>query len=218
MYSPQHFQEDRAELQQELIRAHPLGLLIVGGAGRAGGVTADTIPFIFYPDEGACGVLRCHVARANPLWLALAAAGECLVVFQGPDAYVSPGWYASKAETHKVVPTWNYSMVQVRGMARVMDEALWLRRQLDDLTAQQEGRMPAPWRIADAPPDFVAATMKAIVGIEIAVTAIAGKWKVSQNRSEADRHGVVEGMLAQNPPATAMAALVGGCPADIKAA
>lgn len=191
MYTQAAFQEDRPDLQHALIRDYPLGTLIAtGGAG----VTADLIPFILYPDEGARGVLRAHVARGNPVLEALRAGSEVLVVFQGEDAYVSPSWYATKAETHKVVPTWNYAMVQVRGRPRVVDDGAWLRRVLDDLTDKQEAALPAPWRVAEAPAEFLERIAQAIIGIEIPVASIAGKWKMSQNRGAADRLGVIAGL------------------------
>lgn len=204
MYLQSAFQEDRAELQHGLIRAYPLGTLIVASGGH---VTADPIPFILYPDEGERGVLRAHVARANPVWRVLQEAGECLVVFQGANDYISPSWYASKAEHHKVVPTWNYSTVQVRGTARVMDDGRWLRPLLDDLTAMHEERLPQPWKLSDAPPAFIETVMQAIIGIELPIASIVGKWKVNQNRSVADREGVVAG-LRERPDGAAMAALV----------
>lgn len=205
MYLPTAFAEDRLEVRHGLMRAYPLATLILADAD---GISADPIPFMLYADDGASGlgVLRAHVARANPLWRKLESGARCLVVFQGPDGYISPTWYETKRTTHKVVPTWNYAVVQARGDARVVDDAAWLRRQLDDLTASQEGRMPAPWKPSDAPADFVAANMRAIVGIEIAIDSLVGKWKVSQNRAEQDRHGVVEGLQAAANPA--MAALV----------
>ncbi len=207
MYLPPAFAEDRLEVRHGLLRAFPLATLILSDAS---GTSADMVPFMLYAQEGShgLGLLRAHVARANPLWRKLAAAPECLVLFHGPEDYISPNWYASKASTHKVVPTWNYAMVQARGAGRVVDDPVWLRRQLDDLTASQEGRQPAPWRVADAPPDFVAATIKGIIGIEIDIASLVGKWKVSQNRSTEDRRGVVDGLLSQQPPSVAMAALV----------
>ncbi|WBS05465.1 FMN-binding negative transcriptional regulator [Pseudoduganella sp. SL102] len=204
MYNPASFAEDRLAVQHALIRAHPLATLIVAGSME---LTADFVPFILYPDEGARGVLRAHVARANPLWRELEQGAECLLLFQGPQAYVSPGWYASKAETHKVVPTWNYTMVQVRGTARVTDDGAWLQRQMRDLTAGQEGAMARPWSLDDAPADFVAALTRAVVGIEIPIAHIAAKWKISQNRSAADRAGVADGLAERAP---AMADLVRG--------
>ena len=193
MYLPPAFAEDRLEVRHGLMRAYPLATLVLADAD---GVTADLIPFMLYADQGdgGLGVLRAHVARANPLWRKLQAAPPCLVLFQGPDAYISPSWYESKRTTHKVVPTWNYAMVQARGRGRVVDDAAWLRRQLDDLTASQEGRLPQPWQPADAPAAFLAATMKGIVGIEIPIDSLVGKWKVSQNRDAADQRGVVAGL------------------------
>ena len=206
MYLPNAFAEDRLEVRHGLMRAHPLAMLILADA--EGNLGADLIPFMLYADEGesGLGLLRAHVARANPLWRRLQDAPSCLVVFQGPEAYISPSWYETKRTTHKVVPTWNYAMVQARGSARVTDDAAWLRRQLDDLTASQEGRLPAPWQPSDAPADFLAATMKGIVGIEIPIDSLVGKWKVSQNRGAEDQRGVVEGLRSSSEQA--MAALV----------
>jgi transcriptional regulator len=201
MYLPPAFAEDRLEVKHGLIQAYPLGMLIIPAAanGDTSVPSADLVPFALYSGEGEAGlgVLRAHIARANPAWKALAAGGECLVVFRGPEAYISPTWYASKAESHKVVPTWNYAMVQVRGTARVVEDAAWLRRQLGDLTAMQESGLPQSWTLSDAPPDFIEGLLKAIVGIEIPIASIIGKWKVSQNRSAADASGVVAGLHAR---------------------
>jgi transcriptional regulator len=193
MYLPAAFREDRREVQFELIRAHPLGLLITG---TNGGLMANPVPCMAYENEGAHGVLRAHVARANPQWQELAAARECLVVFQGPQAYISPTWYATKRETHKVVPTWNYATVHVWGRPQIFEDPTWLRRQIGDLTHAQENTRPQPWKISDAPVGFIDAQFKAIVGIEILIERIEGKWKMSQNRSEADRQGAVQGLVA----------------------
>lgn len=203
MYCQPQFQEQQLDRQHALIAAHPLGMLIIPGAAS---VSADLLPFVLYPDEGPHGVLRAHIPRNNPACAALQDGAQCLVVFQGPHAYVSPSWYASKAETHKVVPTWNFTMVQVRGPATLVEDGAWLRRQLDDLTDAHEGRMPQPWTVADAPPEFIAAISRAIVGVEIPIASLAGKWKISQNRSEADRAGVIEGLQGRGE--AAMAALV----------
>lgn len=197
MYLPDYSREDRHEVQFELMRTHPLGLLISHGPG---GLLANPVPFTAYPDEAPGGVLRAHVARANPQWREFAGAAECLVVFQGPHAYISPSWYPSKAEHHRTVPTWNYATVHAWGRPTLHEDAAWLRRQIDDLTAAHEGGRPVPWKVADAPADFVAAQLKAIVGIEIAVTRIEAKWKMSQNRSEADRRGVIAGLQAGGTP------------------
>lgn len=197
MYIPASFREDRLEAMHALMRTHPLAMLIVQGRD---GLQAAPVPFILYAGEGEHGTLRAHVARANPLWRELDGAGECLVVFQGPDGYVTPSWYASKATTHKVVPTWNYATVQARGRAAAIDDAAWLRRQLDDLTRCHEAGRPQPWSVDDAPADYLAAQMKALVGIEIPIARIEGKWKMSQNREMADRQGVVDGLRAADDP------------------
>src|SRR5262249_41866433 len=132
----------------------------------------------------------------------------CLVVFQGPQAYVTPSWYATKAETGKVVPTWNYAMVQVRGRAKAHEDAAWLRPQVEALTGQHESARTVPWHVTDAPDDFVAMQLRAIVGLEIPISAIEGKWKVSQNRPEADKRGVLAGFVGEGEQQAAMAALV----------
>jgi transcriptional regulator len=201
MYLPPAFAEDRLEVKHGLIRAYPLGTLIVhSGAG----LSADNIPFMLY-EEGGCGTLRAHVARANPVWQLLAQGATFMLQFQGPEAYISPSWYAAKQTDHKVVPTWNYAVVQVRGTATVHGDPAWLRRLLDDLTAFHEKELPQPWAPSDAPPEYIATLSKAIVGIEIRIGEIAGKWKVSQNRPASDQKLVVQGLEGR---ADAMAALV----------
>lgn len=191
MYLPSAFREDRIEVQHALIRAHPLGLLITAGPA---GLLANPFPFLVDAEGSQKGTLRLHIARANPQWRELEAVQECLVVFQGPQDYVTPSWYATKRQTGKVVPTWNYATVHVWGCPRIMNDNAWLRRQLDDLTASRESRRPQPWKVDDAPADFVAAQMRAIVGVEIPIRRIEGKWKMSQNRPEADRAGVIAGL------------------------
>ena len=185
MYLPASFREDRPEELHALIRAHPLGTLVTQGAGE---LQASPLPFLL--DNTT---LRAHMARANPHWKAL-DGHDGLVIFMGPDAYVTPDWYPSKAATHKVVPTWNYAAVHVRGTIRVVDEPGWLAQQIADLTAAHEACRPRPWAPSDAPAYFIAAQMKAVVGLEIAITAIEGKWKMSQNREPDDREGVIRGM------------------------
>lgn len=169
---------------------------------------ANLVPFIVDAEASERGTLRAHVSRANPQWRELAAVAECLVVFQGPQAYITPSWYETKRETGKVVPTWNYATVHAWGAPRVIEDEAWLRAQIDALTKQQERARREPWHVADAPDDFVAAQVRGIVGIEIPIARIEGKWKVSQNRPEADRAGVVEGLRAQGETSAAMAALV----------
>jgi transcriptional regulator len=205
MYQPPLFREDRADLQHDLIRAHPLGLLVTAGPG---GLMANPIPFLIDPQASERGTLRCHLARANPQWQELGAIEECMVVFQGAQSYVTPSWYATKRETGKVVPTWNYATVHVWGRPRVVDDEAWLRRQIDDLTLLQEGVRATQWKVADAPDAFVTAQVKGIVGVEIVIARIEGKWKVSQNRPQADRVGVVEGLRQDGEAGEPMAALV----------
>lgn len=205
MYLPASFREDRIDVQQALIRAYPLGLLITAGAG---GLMANPIPFLLDAEGTAYGTLRAHIARANPQGLELAAGEECLVVFQGPQAYITPAWYATKRETGKVVPTWNYVTVHAWGRPRLIEDLAWIRRQIGDLTTQQEQVRTDPWKVEDAPEAFVAAQMKGIVGLEIPIGRMEGKWKVSQNRPEADRIGVDAGLRAQGEAGAAMADLV----------
>ncbi len=206
MYQPPHHREDRREVQHALIRSHPLGLLISSGEG---GLLANPIPFRLVNTDLGMGTLQAHMARANPQWRALAAGAEVLIVFQGADHYVTPSWYETKRETGKVVPTWNYAIVQVRGTVRVIEDSQWLRAQVNRLTDGHESRRMIPWAVDDAPDDFITAQLKGIIGIEVPITAIEGKWKVSQNRNEADRRGVAEGLEAEGSEAAgAMAAMV----------
>jgi len=208
MYEPPLHREDDLARQHALIQARRLGLLISHGPQ---GLIANAVPFLLDRAASKLGTLKAHVARANPQWRDLQASPEALVVFQGADHYVSPSWYQSKQETRKGVPTWNYVMVQARGAARVIEDDEWLQRQIAALTARQEASRDAPWAVGDAPPDFIALQRKAIVGIEIEITDIRGKWKTSQNRSAADRAGVVQGLEAiGDEAAEAMARLVGG--------
>jgi transcriptional regulator len=195
VYQPPHFIETNRDTLHALIRAHPLGLLI---SATPDGPVADPVPFLLDADAGPHGRLRAHVARANPQWKLIASQPDMpmLVVFQGTDAYITPSWYETKRQTGKVVPTWNYAIVQARGTAVVKDDPDWIARQIADLTASQEGARAEPWAVSDAPPPFIAAQIKGIVGIEIEIAEITGKWKVSQNRPAADRAGVVAGLEA----------------------
>lgn len=202
MYLPAHFAEDRVEVLHALMREHPFATL----ASRAGdGLVADHLPLQLSPDGTR---LVGHVARANPLWKA-AAGQEVLVIFHGPQAYVSPSWYPSKHENGKAVPTWNYVVVHASGRLTAIDDAQRLRALLEDLVDRHEGDFALPWRVADAPPDYIEKMLGAIVGIEIAIAALQGKWKTSQNQPAANRTGAVAG-LSQRGMANAddMAALV----------
>lgn len=208
MYQPPHFRETRLEVLHALIRAHSLGLLICNGPE---GPVANALPFLLDTDVKPNGRLRAHLARANPQWRMFAEAPEtaALIVFQGVDTYVTPSWYETKRETGKVVPTWNYAMVQVRGRVRVIEDAAWLAGQVSELTATQETGRPEPWAVSDAPDSYVQSQLKGIVGLEIEIAEIFGKWKVSQNRPVVDRISVAEGLEAENEPSAGeMAGLV----------
>ena len=195
MYQPPHHREDRLEVQHSLIRSHPLGLLISSGTE---GLLANAIPFLLQPSTGAFGTLQAHMARGNSQWRNLDGQ-KVLVVFQGPQAYVSPSFYETKRETGKVVPTWNYAMVQARGIANVHADAAWLDKQILALTSQHEGRRSPSWAVGDAPRAFIETQLKGIIGVEIEIQHIEGKWKVSQNRPEPDRRGVAEGLANDAP-------------------
>lgn len=193
MYLPAHFDERRPALLHGLVQREPLGLLITHGSG---GLQANPVPFLLDAGAGPHGTLRAHVARANPVWRE-AGGSEVLVVFQGPQAYVSPNWYPSKAEHGKVVPTWNYVTVQARGVLRAIEDPAWLRAFLGSLTATHEATQPRPWTLDDAPADYLEKLFGAIVGLEIELAApLVGKWKVSQNRGAADRAGTAAGLAA----------------------
>jgi transcriptional regulator len=209
MYLPEAFAETRPDVLFALIRAHPFGLLVSTGPE---GPLVSPVPFTLAADEGERGTLRAHVAHANPHWRALAAAPQALALFQGPEAYVTPSWYATKRDTGKVVPTWNYLMVEARGRATAVEDPAWLRAQIEALTTCMETPRPEPWAVADAPERFVASQIRGIVGIELPIAVVAGKRKLSQNRPAADRRGVAEG-LARKGDAT-MAGLVGAADPD----
>lgn len=215
MYQPSQFAEDRASVLQQLVRAHPLGLLITQDG--QGDMQANAIPWLLdatSPDGGP-GVLRAHVARANPVWRQARGDIDSLVVFQGPEAYISPNWYPSKAVTHQEVPTWNYCMVQARGRLQVRDDPAWVLRLVTELSDRHEAAQPVPWSVDDAPPGYIDKLLGAIVGIELQVSSLTGKWKVSQNKKEAERQGVEQALRQRGDEASAaMAAQVGrpGCP------
>ncbi|HYD53041.1 MAG TPA: FMN-binding negative transcriptional regulator [Gemmatimonadaceae bacterium] len=187
MYLPPAFAEHDPRVLHEFIDAHPLGILVTAAGGAA--PVATHLPMVLDRDRG---VLQGHLARANPQ--ATSAAGEALVIFTGPDAYVHPGWYPSKAEHGRVVPTWNYVAVHASGPLRYMEDREWLARHLERLTARHESHRERPWRIDDAPADYIERALGDIVGIELEVSRLEGKWKMSQNRSAADITGVVAGL------------------------
>jgi transcriptional regulator len=202
MYIPQYHEEQRVDVLQGLIRSHPLATWITLANGE---LLANAVPFLL--DESR-GVLLAHVARANPVWKS-AADHPSLLVFQGPQTYITPSWYPSKHEHGMAVPTWNYVVVQARGRARVIEDRDWLLAHVGAMTDTQEARQALPWKVSDAPADFIARMLGAIVGIEIPIDSLSGKWKVSQNRPAPDRLGVVAGLMGRNDTESAqMAALV----------
>ena len=207
MYLPKHFeQHDPAELAR-LLHEHPLATLVTTAAD--GTLTADHVPLEYIADDGPHGKLRGHVARANPLWRH-AAGRPVLVVFNGPQAYISPSWYPSKQANHKVVPTWNYAVVHASGVLHATEDAPWLHALVSGLTASHESSRLAPWAVGDAPDDFVQQMLRAIVGIEIPIGSLVGKWKLSQNRSAADLAGTVSGLESGDAPARATARWMAG--------
>lgn len=186
MYVPRHFAEDRHDVVVDLVRAAGYGHLVVA---TDDGLESTPIPFVI--DDELTSV-RAHVARPNPIWKL--APCDALLVVAVSDAYVSPNWYPSKAEHGKVVPTWNYEVVHLHGRLTAHDDAEWVGRQIRDLTDTNEARLPAPWAVSDAPDDYIVATQRGIVGVEVAVVRVDAKRKLSQNRSDADASGTVAGL------------------------
>jgi transcriptional regulator len=206
MYQPAHHREDRLEVQHALMRAFSLATLVTHGPS---GLIANHVPFLIDPERSRLGTLRAHIARANPQWRGFDPATEALVVFQGSERYITPSWYETKRQTGKVVPTWNYAVVHAYGTMKVIEDEGWLRCQIADLTRFNEADRTAPWAVADAPEKFVDAMVRGIVGLEIEIARIEGKWKVSQNRPQADREGVAAGLREEaDERAYALAALV----------
>ncbi|UOQ71562.1 FMN-binding negative transcriptional regulator [Hymenobacter cellulosilyticus] len=166
------------------------------------GLVANHIPLLIQSDSTPYGTLQGHIARANPLWRSFQPEVDALAIFQGPDAYITPEWYATKQETGKVVPTWNYAVVHAHGTLRIIDDAAWVRHQIEQLTAAHEAASATPWELTDAPAGFIESLLPAVVGIEITITRLEGKWKASQNQPECNRAGVVAGLTARQCPTT----------------
>jgi transcriptional regulator len=184
MYTPKYFAETRVEVLHGLMHDHPFATVV---ASTANGLVANHLPF-----ELVGGLLHGHVARGNEL--AQLDGAEVLLVFHGPDGYISPNWYPTKQETHREVPTWNYAVVHVHGRLRVIDDADWLRRLLETLTHRHEAGQPQPWKMSDAPEDHIEKSLRAIVGLEVAVERIEGKFKLNQNHPARNRAGVIAGL------------------------
>lgn len=191
MYLPEHFRESRIELLHNFIRRHPLAVLV---AMRTEGLSADHIPMQLWPRSDGVLTLRGHIARSNSLWRVLNTDAPILAIFGGAAHYISPSWYPSKRSSGKVVPTWNYSAVHVAGQIRFIEDSSWLRALVESLTDQHEAEALHRWKVSDAPEDYIQAMLQAIVGFEICVTSIQGKFKASQNRNEADRAGVARAL------------------------
>lgn len=206
MYVQKHFEEADIRTKHALMRAHPLATWVAQSEGE---LIVNHIPLLLHADEGPNGTLRGHLPRANRAGSASCTRTDSVFVFHGAQAYVTPSWYAGKGEHGKVVPTWNYAVVHAHGMPRIVDDASWLLAHLQALTAEHEAGQAQPWKVSDAPADFIVQLMNALVGIEIPISKLVGKWKVSQNRSEADRRGVAAGLRARSDEASAaMADLV----------
>jgi transcriptional regulator len=192
MYIPPHFEERDVAVLHALVRSHPLGAWVIESDG---GLVVNHIPFLLDASRGPFGTLVGHVARANPAWTTRSTI-ESVVVFQGPQTYITPSWYPAKQQHGKVVPTWNYVVVHAHGTPRVVDDPAWLREHVGRLTRAHEAGREAPWQVSDAPSDYIEGMLRAIVGIEIPIVRLVGKWKASQNRPVPDRVGVIEGLQA----------------------
>jgi transcriptional regulator len=206
MYLPKSFEETRVEVLHDLIRTYPLGTLVTL---HKDGLEANHIPFEIDSAPEPFGTLRGHVARANSMWNSFSRDREALVVFQGPQTYISPSWYATKSETGMVVPTWNYAVVHAHGPLRTIEDRDWLRGFVDRLTRTHEAQQKEPWNVSDAPADYIEKQLNAIVGLELTVSRLVGKWKASQNRPRPDREGAIEGLTERGGEmARAMAKLI----------
>lgn len=194
MYIPSHFAEQSPAQLQRIIRTHPLGTLVTHCAA---GLDAEHLPFMFDPEAGPHGLLSAHVARGNPLWQRCPTGSQVMVIFRGAQAYISPSWYPSKHEFHRQVPTWNYEVVHAHGVLTVHDDERSVRRIVARLTRQHEAAEPQPWKMGDAAPGYIDSMLPHIVGIEIALTSLVGKAKLSQNRETRDRVGAADVLQAR---------------------
>jgi transcriptional regulator len=202
MYIPAHFAEIRPEELHRIIREYPLGMLVNHGST---GLDADHIPLELDPDAGTHGTLIGHVARANTLWQRCPTGTPVMIVFRGTDAYISPNWYPSKHETHRQVPTWNYEVVHAYGTITVHDDERFTRRVVAQLTRRHEATEPKPWKMGDSEPEFINSMLRNIVGIEIDITSLVGKVKLSQNREVLDRLNAADTLDLRGHTATAQA-------------
>jgi len=192
MYLPKQHEETNLEVMHDLIRAHSLGTWVTQNGNE---LIANHIPFYLDTTRGEFGTLIAHVARANPIWQTLDQQQSSLVIFQGPESYITPSWYPGKYEHGKVVPTWNYAVVHAQGVAQAIEDRAWLRHHLEQLTDTHEADRFIPWKLSDAPAEFTEKLMEAIVGIEMPIQKLIGKWKAHQHRSDAEKLGVVAGLM-----------------------
>jgi transcriptional regulator len=197
LYVPKHYGETDLAVLHALIEAHPLGAWVAPGGAPPTPLVVNHLPFLVDRGRGRFGTLVGHVARANPVWRGTVPGAASVVIFQGPEGYVSPSWYASKREHGRVVPTWDYAVVHAHGVVRIVDDTAWLRDLVERLTAKHEAGRREPWQVTDAPGDYIARRLEAIVGVEMPIERLEGKWKMSQKESEADRRGVAEGLRAE---------------------
>jgi transcriptional regulator len=206
MYLPKHHEESDLAVLHALIKAHPLGAWVIQSEGE---LVVNHIPLLLDPTRGKYGTLVGHVARANPAWKSFSTTSNSIVIFQGAESYISPSWYPSKHAHGKVVPTWNYAVVHAHGIPRAIEDRDWLLAHLTQMTNEHESKRALPWKVSDAPQNFTDQLMQAIVGIEIPIGKLVGKWKVHQHRSDAEKLGVVAGLQGRGDSQSEdMAALV----------
>ncbi len=195
MYNPKHFREDDIDVLQKTMRQIGAATVVCNGPD---GMIASHVPVEVVSDPGPFGTLRCHFARPNPHAEAITAGNEVLLIFQGPQKYISPNWYPSKHQSGKAVPTWNYVTIHAYGEGRTYDDTQKLRRHLSALTDHFETPYALPWKLDDAPDDYIESMCQAIIGIEIPLRRIEGKWKMSQNKKQHDIQGTINGLKAQD--------------------
>ncbi|CAM3823253.1 FMN-binding negative transcriptional regulator [Paracidovorax anthurii] len=202
MYLPPQFAEPRTEELHRIVQENALGMMVTQ---TASGLDANHLPFLLDPAQGACGVLHAHVARANPVWREVADGAPVLVVFRGAQGYISPNWYPGKQATHRRVPTWNYEVVHAHGTVHIHDDEKFVRSVVARLTRQHEADQPRPWKMGDAPPDFLAQELGHIVGIEVRIARLEGKRKLNQHHAAPDREGAIRGLQEQGNAGLALA-------------
>jgi len=206
MYIPPAFEQKSIPVMHQLMRSHPFATIVTAGST---GLMATHIPLVLHAGDTDFGVLRGHTARANAQWSDSSTAVDALAIFTGPHQYISPSWYPSKQQDPRVVPTWNYAVVHAYGPLTIHQETAWLLEHLNSLVTQHEAQFEHRWSVADAPAEYIERQARGIVGIEIPIRRLEGKWKLSQNRGERDRQGVIEGLgSTDTPESLAMKALM----------